>query len=330
MARLEHDDIDAICAAAEGCGFLGRAWDAVLLDGMPTVAAQVPRGAADSDTLYATLLWLNDHEALNGIDGPPLALWLANASRLAEGPDGDVFRATRRRLIQPADAGAPAVEPFSPRPWPLLRPYTDARLFAGRDTDIRRLIAALDGAVLLGLHAPSGFGKSSALQAGLLPALRTEGIPVARDDVPHEPGGLVRLARRLGLSVEPRSPEALFDATRGAPPVLVLDQFEEIFKTDDPGAQQRVAWLLAAVAAHVEVHQVAPARVVLSYREEYAGQVERWLADGIGAALGDKRSGYPPDVIRHFAAHRLPAVGETDPRAFADAISRPLRVHPGG
>ena len=53
----------------------------------------------------------------------------------------------------------------------------DAAFFFGRERLVAEMVARLAGAPLLGLVGPSGSGKSSALRAGLLPALRQGVLP---------------------------------------------------------------------------------------------------------------------------------------------------------
>ena len=47
----------------------------------------------------------------------------------------------------------------------------DAEFFFGRERLVAEMVARLAGAPLMGIVGPSGSGKSSALRAGLLPAL---------------------------------------------------------------------------------------------------------------------------------------------------------------
>ena len=53
----------------------------------------------------------------------------------------------------------------------------DAAFFFGRERLVAEMVARLAGAPMLGLVGPSGSGKSSALRAGLLPALRQGVLP---------------------------------------------------------------------------------------------------------------------------------------------------------
>ena len=53
----------------------------------------------------------------------------------------------------------------------------DADVFFGRERLVAEMVARLAGAPLLGIVGPSGSGKSSALRAGLLPALAAGVLP---------------------------------------------------------------------------------------------------------------------------------------------------------
>jgi DNA-binding SARP family transcriptional activator/RecA/RadA recombinase len=97
----------------------------------------------------------------------------------------------------------------------------DAAFFFGRERLVAEMVARLAGAPLLGLVGPSGSGKSSALRAGLLPALR-QGV------LPGSEGWSVALLRPGEHPLR-----ALGDATSAAAPegrlVLAVDQLEEVF-----------------------------------------------------------------------------------------------------
>ena len=65
-------------------------------------------------------------------------------------------------------------------PWKGLAPYgdQDGDTFFGRDADIAACLARLRESPLLVVTGPSGSGKSSLVQAGLVPALRAGGADV--------------------------------------------------------------------------------------------------------------------------------------------------------
>ena len=72
----------------------------------------------------------------------------------------------------PARGGASA------RPYPGLDPYTedDAELFFGREADIRMIVNNARAQRLVVLFGPSGVGKSSVLQAGVVREIRSANV----------------------------------------------------------------------------------------------------------------------------------------------------------
>ncbi|MBC8078541.1 MAG: ATP-binding protein, partial [Chloroflexales bacterium] len=54
----------------------------------------------------------------------------------------------------------------------------EQRLFFGRDREREQLLDLLIARRLVLLHAPSGAGKTSLIQAGIIPRLRAEGFTV--------------------------------------------------------------------------------------------------------------------------------------------------------
>src|SRR4030042_2043582 len=104
------------------------------------------------------------------------------------------------------------------RPNPYVGPrsfHTGEKLY-GRDLEVRELLNLLIAERIVLLHSPSGAGKSSLVQAGLIPKLEEEGfrvLPVVRVNL--EPPGViakttafsryslsVRLSLEAGLPVE--------------------------------------------------------------------------------------------------------------------------------
>ena len=145
-------------------------------------------------------------------------------------------------------------------------PYVGPRAFQpgeplyGRDREREELLGLLVAERVVVLHSPSGAGKTSLIQAALVPRLREEGFhvwPVARVSLaPTTDGASPPNGNRYALSViqslagaepaaevlpygQPTAPElaAYLDAHAGnghgsASEVLILDQFEEILTLD--------------------------------------------------------------------------------------------------
>ena len=135
---------------------------------------------------------------------------------------------------------APALAAPTTNPFPGPKPYQvdQAAVFFGRDAQVDELTSYVLSSSAVLLHAPSGHGKSSLVEAGLRPSLAELGVEVlptvrlgraqavAHDGPPENP--FVRVVRE---TLDPAAPPAPLrellagDALR----VLVLDQFEELF-----------------------------------------------------------------------------------------------------
>jgi WD40 repeat protein len=177
-----------------------------------------------------------------------------------------------------------------PNPYVGPRPFETGEPLFGRDRELRELLYLLSGERIVLLHSPSGAGKSSLIQAGLIPRLR-ERFDVWRPTrVGHPPPpDLAADANRYSLSAmlgfEQGIPESLrrpvpalaalrlgeYVATRprrpGAPEHIVLffDQFEEVL-TADPLA---IAAKRAFFAQLGELLQDPRVWVLFSLREDY-------------------------------------------------------------
>jgi sulfatase modifying factor 1 len=252
----------------------------------------------------------------------------------------------------------PAIDPPE-RPWPLFLPYSHPDLFAGRDRELTELLERLGRPQpVLGLYAASGAGKSSLLQAGLVPALRHAGRAVALERHPDEPGLAARLIGDLLES--PAGPVALDDTDHAtfverlltarrraldSPPVLVLDQFESVLR-GERRARAVVGTLLAATVQRRPGVAGAPCRWLLAYRWEFHGELVHWLADplrearalGFAGAQDLPHDLASPDRFQSWAlptfgtpAHDVADVARAAGKAFFGAITAPLGLRgPGG
>ncbi len=261
-------------------------------------------------------------------------------------------------------------------PYPLLLPYNHPDLMAGRDGDLaglRRVLARPVTAV--GLHAASGTGKSSLLTGALVPALRAEGRPVALVRHPAEAGLAQRLLGDLvegdlvegdlveGDLVEGPSDRvetgdrgtsggadagtfvdrlaAVHRLAGGRPPVLVIDQLEDLLKDGAEADRADLGMLLAASAQRLPGADGPACRWLLAYRQEFHGRLVEWLEDVLREARAAGREGtgrLPHDLSgpARFVAWPLrplasPAATSDDPvgaaaRVFLAAIEKPLRL----
>lgn len=210
---------------------------------------------------------------------------------------------------------APVIQPQESAPDPTLvnieltNPYKGLRAFQeydegdffGRDTLVEQFIARMrdaeDGRLLV-VVGPSGSGKSSAVKAGLLPALRQGALPGSENWFITEmmPGSqpLEELEAAL-LRVAIHPPTNLLDELKGSehgfaqvlqrilPPddtelLLVIDQFEELFTlTNDES--QRVHFLTSLLVALEDPH--ARLRLVLTLRADFYDKPLYYLDFGL-------------------------------------------------
>ena len=178
-------------------------------------------------------------------------------------------------------------------PWPGLTPFTEATraFFHGRDAEVAELLRRVRRERLTILFGQSGLGKTSLLCAGLFPRLRAaDFLPVyIRLDwttAQLSPVAQIKQALTTNLaeySVEGRAPRcdetlwAYFHdketefwnrRNRLITPVLVLDQFEEIFTLGHGGASAEA--VLDELAALIENHPPASVRSALDDDPEAA------------------------------------------------------------
>ncbi|MEO5696048.1 MAG: hypothetical protein ABIQ60_02810, partial [Burkholderiaceae bacterium] len=202
-------------------------------------------------------------------------------------------------------------------PWPGLAAYDEGsrRFFHGRDQDTAELLRLIRLSPFVALYGKSGLGKSSMLQAGLFPQLReARFLPVyLRLDYGEKATQplLVQAAARLRQEIDASGADAPpFDDDEGLwaflqrrqlpiwtadnyplTPVLVFDQFEEVFSRG--GSPEHVKALLDSVAdlvgdrlpSHLVEDRSATRRlnlqsqqyrVVLSFRSDFLADVESW------------------------------------------------------
>ena len=335
------------CVDADLCGSASR--DS-LFGGVPRSyrTAMPSHHASDGAAMLADLHWLNEHAACRGLDEPPFAYWLGNARLLAAGEPGaaTTFEDAAHELaerVPPAPIAWrtrpdwPDVAPHSP--YPLLEPCARPDQLGGRDADLDEALAKFGDQPLWAIYAPSGYGKTSLLRAGLVPRIQHAGAPVAYCPDPAAGTLGAWLVRELVETPTVRDFDApgafsawvdRLAAAAEAPPVFVLDQFEEVFKTPDHTARAQIGLLIAATVDPRDDATRARCRWILSYREEFHGRVQRWLGAALRCADGVWRQRVPDAFVprRHWA-WPLPALGGTDANAaFADAVTRPLAAAP--
>ena len=180
----------------------------------------------------------------------------------------------------------------------------------GRDREIPKILDLLIAERIVLLFSPSGAGKTSLIQAGLIPALREEGfhdLPIVRVKQPtpsDETGAIAQPANRYLrgtlASLEARRPEAPEDPpvhladvdalepalrrwadalrkradARAPRVVLIFDQFEEILTTDpaDRAAKEEFLDQLGGL-----LKQDAGLWALFAMREEFVAAFEPYL-----------------------------------------------------
>jgi WD40 repeat protein len=230
--------------------------------------------------------------------------------------------------------------------------YLDHAIFFARDEETRRLaslVAVYRGVLLYG---DSGSGKSSLVNAGLIPeAIRLGFAPERLRVQPRASEELV--VERIGsaddeeellpsvLALGEESPartvlaiDAFEERVRAAcgrhRPLLIFDQFEEIVTLFDKvgarDAQRRLAELLVRL-----LRGPLPVKVLLSFREDYLGKVKELLsacpelvdqalriapptADALSAIIRGPFERYPD----HFERQLSPALADRLVRVLAE------------
>ncbi|WP_344866648.1 caspase, EACC1-associated type [Planomonospora alba] len=165
----------------------------------------------------------------------------------------------------------------------------DEDVFYGRDRLTRSLVARVrerlrQGGPLL-VTGPSGSGKSSVLQAGLIPGVRRAaagGLSCLVLTPGSDPVG--ELTRRIAplTGRDPEDLRACLEAgpdrlgrllrAAGGPVLVIVDQFEELFTACPDEARRRVfVAALAAACGRGEGGEGPPAAVVLAVRADFFG-----------------------------------------------------------
>ncbi len=249
----------------------------------------------------------------------------------------------------PSDLGHTMSPQATPeRPWLGLAPFTEAdrEYFYGRDAEVRELADRVRRAPLTVLYSVSGYGKSSLLGAGLIPLLRDSGHPVVLlrrcyDDLAFHPlqadviDACIAAIPGMRAMETPETPtlwEFFHDRRQpwfqryesdededsadpsysSASPVVLFDQFEEIFfkgedaaspdSAADARAREAASQFLTELADLVENRppaalrerlqsgpaeerrtlvrqfdfQARPVRVAVAVRDDFLGRCERW------------------------------------------------------
>ncbi len=179
-----------------------------------------------------------------------------------------------------------------PNPFVGLRSFepAESRLFHGRQLHTQQLLRTLAAHRLVGVMGTSGSGKSSLVKAGLLPALYRgylRGASSRWKTMVMRPGAapLTRLAECLaqtfpGLIPSPLAAHSATLVEAVAPHLdresenllLVVDQFEELFRQQASVDIQREAAFFVALLLQAAQQLEVPIYVVLTMRSEFLGE----------------------------------------------------------
>jgi len=171
----------------------------------------------------------------------------------------------------------------------------DAGLFYGRERLVAEMVGRLAGASFLAVVGPSGSGKSSAVRAGLLPALTSGALPGSEQWLPVvvRPGAqpMRELDRVLYASISAEERDRVSQSNsadsnsrddplaavasvieRPASVLLIVDQFEELFTIADAAERDEfIGALERAVAAEA-------ATIVIALRADFYGRCAAYPA----------------------------------------------------
>jgi hypothetical protein len=251
--------------------------------------------------------------------------------------------------LQSAFGGAPAEPRVELRnPYKGLRPFdeSDQEDFYGRARLTDELVEAVRHHRFVGVVGPSGSGKSSAVRAGLVPAIRSGRLPGSERWLTTEmyPGAdpfgelteaILRVAVRQpdDLTSRLRDPTTLIDTIRDALPpdtetLIVVDQFEELFTIcSDEDDQRDFMSALRTLATDPQ----SRARIVVTLRADFYGLTLQFQP--FGDLMRDTVVSITPPRPEELAeAATLPAqaVGvEVEPDLTAEIV-REATEQPGG
>ena len=226
------------------------------------------------------------------------------------------------------------------------RPFEpeDKELFFGRDREISDVLSLIIAHRVLLLYAPSGAGKTSLINAGLIPRLEGDGfevLPLARvrveipEDIP--PGRISNLYvfntlmswAEDGDALERLAEMSLADflkrrehptAADGLPRVVIFDQFEEVFAFYAHRWEDREGFFRQVAEALKEDELL---RVVLVIREDYIAEL-----DPYAHLLPDQlRTRYRLERLSNeaaIAAVRRPLAKARPQRQFDEGVAEKL------
>jgi WD40 repeat protein/DNA-binding SARP family transcriptional activator len=261
--------------------------------------------------------------------------------------------AFRNSLPTAGVTAAVAAPPLEARnPYKGLRPFVeaDADDFYGREAFVERLLKRWSRSSpqgrFLAVVGPSGSGKSSAVRAGLVPALRRGGVEGSEgwfltDLVPGRHPMVQVEAALLRVAAEPppglleileSGPRGLLHAVERVVPkdselVLIVDQFEEVFTlTEDEGERSILLESLRVAAAD----PTSRVRIVLTLRADF---YDRPLVyPRFGELLGEGTevvTPLAPDELERAIVRPASSVGMSVEPALVAQVASDVAEQPG-
>jgi DNA-binding SARP family transcriptional activator/WD40 repeat protein len=206
---------------------------------------------------------------------------------------------------------------------------SDAEYFCGRERVVSDLVTRLAAGTLVGIVGPSGVGKSSALRAGVLPALAAGVLPGSEGwrQVLVRPGEHPRAALDRAFDADGMA-HALQGLARAERIVVAVDQLEELFTvcTDDRERETFIEELMTAAADHNR-----RALVLVSLRADFYGRCASFTQFAQELSRNHVLVG-PMDCEELTRAIELPAAraGLRVERALVDALVADVVGEPGG
>lgn len=193
----------------------------------------------------------------------------------------------------------------------------DAAVYAGREADLDRLEREVLAHRMVVLQGPLGAGKTSLLQAGLIPRLMTRGyLALLARDYLQPTQGLVnalaaardQLAVDLAGATDLTSLVAAAQRALNRPVVLILDHFERFFTDPDLAIADREHFR-AEMARFRLAEFTLPACLLISIRQQSQGQLAFFQGPADDPAV--------PDIYHHVVALDLLTVAGARAAALA-------------
>jgi WD40 repeat protein len=194
----------------------------------------------------------------------------------------------------------------SPNPYIGPRSFEQNETIYGRDRELRQLTDRLISERIVLLHAPSGAGKTSLIQAGLIPRIQTEGFfvyPIVRVHLEHSDEQIgdtqgegrqfnryifstllsleerypvkdrVKQSRLARMSLQNYLAYRSIEDQREGPELIVFDQFEEILTIDPFDREAKKAFFSHIGAVLKNRNRWA----LFSMRSDYVGALEPYV-----------------------------------------------------